>query len=445
MEEVKTAEGTVTLRGLFVPFFIEQILMNLMGTVNTLILGHFSDEAVAAVGAANQILGFTYTFYAVISGGASVVISHRLGEGNEEEAKKAAFTSLVFVGTLSFCISMLLSLFSSPIMTLLNLEGNVHEMAVGYFNIVVRFSFVQSLITAISAVLRSYGFPKPAVVASLLMNALNALFNYIVIVRPFETPFYGTTGVAIGNTTARVISLIVIFVILQNTKAKVSLKNKHIRDFKCMKSILKVGIPGGVANLSYSLSQVVTTSILAIFGTQAMSAKIYISSIVFYVYVVGYSMGISSSILMGWLTGAGEYEKAYKLNQRLLKLTVCLNVSLSFLLFLFYRPILGLFTQSTEILDMARNVFLIDIFVEFGRAFNHIEDNSLRGAGDVLVPMIVNIVSSWCVSILFSYILGVRLEMGLEGCWIAFMLDECFRGSILFIRFKSKKWMLKKV
>ena len=47
---VDTREGRLTLWALFVPLFIEQLLMNLMGTVNTLVLGHYSDEAVAAVG-----------------------------------------------------------------------------------------------------------------------------------------------------------------------------------------------------------------------------------------------------------------------------------------------------------------------------------------------------------------------------------------------------------
>ena len=72
---VTTAEGTLTLKGLFIPLFIEQLLMNMTGTVNTLMLGHYADDAVAAVGAANQVIGFLYTFYAVFSGGASVVIS----------------------------------------------------------------------------------------------------------------------------------------------------------------------------------------------------------------------------------------------------------------------------------------------------------------------------------------------------------------------------------
>ena len=79
---VTTAEGTLTLKGLFIPLFIEQLLMNMTGTVNTLMLGHYADDAVAAVGAANQVIGFLYTFYAVFSGGASVVISHRLGAGS---------------------------------------------------------------------------------------------------------------------------------------------------------------------------------------------------------------------------------------------------------------------------------------------------------------------------------------------------------------------------
>ena len=89
---VTTAEGTLTLKGLFIPLFIEQLLMNMTGTVNTLMLGHYADDAVAAVGAANQVIGFLYTFYAVFSGGASVVISHRLGAGDEKRASDAAFT-----------------------------------------------------------------------------------------------------------------------------------------------------------------------------------------------------------------------------------------------------------------------------------------------------------------------------------------------------------------
>ena len=101
--------------------------------------------------------------------------------------------------------------------------------------------------------------------------------------------------------------------------------------------------------------------------------------------------------------------------------------------------------RSEEIIGMTGVIFFIDIFVEIGRAFNHVEDNSLRGAGDVFFPMVIAVISCWGVSILFAYLLGIRLGMGLAGCWIAFMLDEMFRGSIFFIRFRSRKWTKKRI
>ena len=236
-----------------------------------------------------------------------------------------------------------------------------------------------------------------------------------------------------------------ILICLWTAKLDLRFHEKNKKTLRCLPSILKVGVPGGVSSLSYSLSQVVSTSILGVLGTVALSAKVYISSIVFYVYVVGMALGLSTSILMGWMTGAKEYDKAYRLNQQVLKLAVSLNIVLSVLLFLFYKPVLGLFTRNAEIIGIARTVLFIDIFVEIGRAFNHVEDNSLRGAGDVMFPMVVSVVSCWLMSILFSYILGIRLGLGLAGCWIAFMLDELFRGLSFWKRFRSKKWMEKKV
>lgn len=442
---IRTAEGYISLKGLFIPLFIEQLLMNMMGTVNTLVLGHYSDDAVAAVGAANQVIGLVYTFYAVVSGGASVVISHRLGAGKEQEASDAAFSAVAVNTAVSLLCSMILALAAEPLMRMLNLEGEVLAMAAVYFEVCIRFSFLQGILSAISAILRSYGRPNAAVAASLFMNALNAALNYLVVFRPVEIPLYGTGGIAAANVFSHFMTLIFIIICLAKSKIRLNLRTKNVHSLRCMGAILRVGLPGGVSSLSYSLSQVISTSILAVLGTVALSTKIYISSIVFYVYVAGYSMGLSTAILIGWMAGAGEYEKAYRLNQNVLKLAVTVNIILSTLLFLFYRPFIGLFTDNEEIIHMACGILFIDIFVEIGRAFNHVEENSLRGVGDVMFPMVVAIISCWCMSILISYILGVRFGFGLYGCWVAFMMDELFRGLLFFRRFRGRKWMTKKV
>ena len=90
---VETPQGTMTLSKVFLPFFLEMFLMNLMNTVNTFTLSFYSDEAVAAVGAAGQFMGMIITFYTVISTGASIVISQNVGAGKKENAADAAFFS----------------------------------------------------------------------------------------------------------------------------------------------------------------------------------------------------------------------------------------------------------------------------------------------------------------------------------------------------------------
>ena len=74
LSRIETPQGTLTLVSVFLPFFVEMLLTNSMGTVNTLVLSHYSDEAVASVGAANQLMGMIFTFYTVISTGASIFI-----------------------------------------------------------------------------------------------------------------------------------------------------------------------------------------------------------------------------------------------------------------------------------------------------------------------------------------------------------------------------------
>ena len=386
---VETSQGTMTLTKVFIPFFLEMFLMNFMQTVNTFMLSYFSDNAVAAVGAAGQFSSMIYTFYSVIGTGVSIVLCHHLGAGKKEQTSEAVFSALVFGAALSAVISILMSIFARPCMTLLNIKGEVLDDAAKYFSICMQFSFLPALFVIISSIFKSYGFPQISVGISLGMNILNAALNYLVIFQPFPFFLKGVSGIAWCSNISR--------------------------------------------------------GVIALVGVSAISTKIYVSNLVFYVYVLGLSLGMSTSLLIGWLCGAKKYDQAYRLNLQNLKVTILLNATLSILLFLFGRPLLSLFTKDPDILKVGCALLFWDIFVEIFRGFNHIEENSLRGAGDVVFPMIVSICSCWAMSVLFSYILGVKLGLGLTGCWIAFAMDEAFRGINYFFRWRSKKWMKKTV
>lgn len=439
----QTESGTMTLPKVFLPFFLEMLLLNMMGTINTLMLSHYSDDAVAAVGAASQLVGMVLTLYTVIGTGASIVINHNLGAGKKEAASDAAFCSIVFCGFLSLILGTILSLFASPVLGLMHLEAHVHQYAVTYFRIAMQFSFFQALISSISGIFRSFGQPKIAVCVSLFVSGLMAFLDYLVIFQPFSFPLTGVFGIACSYIISEGCGMLLMLFLLWKIPIGLDFSGQNIHTLKMIVKILRVGVPGGISSISYNLSQVISTSIIAILGTAAISTKIYVSNIVYYVYVLGMSLGLSTSLFIGWLCGAGKYEQAYRLNLQNLKITIFINLLLSCLIRLFALPLLGLFTKDPAILSMGCTLMSIDILVEIGRGFNHIEENSLRGSGDVVYPMVISIFSCWSMSILFSYLLGIRLGLGLPGCWIAFAMDEFFRGTAYLIRWKSRKWMSK--
>lgn len=445
INRLETPEGVLTLSSLFFPFFIEMILINMIGTVNTIALSHYSDSAVAAVGASSQLMGMVFTFYGVISSGASIVISQNLGAGNKEKAANAAVISILFSSLLSILMGTLLAVFANPILSMMHLKDELLAQAVTYLRICISFSFFQAINSSLSGILRSYGKPKTAVKVSLFMNIINAVLNYIVVFRPFETPFYGVKGIALSAVVSQASGLVLMIVLFLRASIGIRFTKDIFKHINMITKILHIGVPGGVSALSYSLSQVISTSIIATLGTTAITSKIYLENIFFYVYVVGLALGQSTSILISRLVGAKDFDHAYRLNKQNLKITILCNIVLSFCIFLLGGYIIQIFTDNPEIIRIARGIMLVDLFVEIGRGFNHIEANSLRGAGDVVFPMAVSIISCWTVSILFSYILGIKLGLGLYGCWIAFAMDELFRGTLFFFRWRSRKWTSKSI
>ena len=178
------------------------------------------------------------------------------------------------------------------------------------------------------------------------MNILNAALNYLVIFQPFPFFLKGVSGIAWCSNISRGVALICIIICLFRLPLQLDFHKMRPKSLLKIKEILRVGLPGGISSLSYNVSQTVTTSVIALVGVSAISTKIYVSNLVFYVYVLGLSLGMSTSLLIGWLCGAKKYDQAYRLNLQNLKVTILLNATLSILLFLFGRPLLSLFTKA---------------------------------------------------------------------------------------------------
>lgn len=208
-------------------------------------------------------------------------------------------------------------------------------------------------------------------------------------------------------------------------------------------AILRYGLPSAGENLSYAGSQLVVTAIIAFLGTEALTTKVYASTISQFVALFAMSIGQASQIIIGRAVGAREIDAAYRQGVKSWRLGMLVALSISVVIYLFAEPIMQLFTGNQEIIALTKRLFLFSILLELGRATNIIVISSLNATGDVRFPFICGIIVMWIVSLPFSYLLGVYAGLGLVGVWLAYIIDEGLRAVLMFRRWRSRVWTTK--
>ncbi|MEW9669416.1 MATE family efflux transporter [Ammoniphilus sp. 3BR4] len=431
----------LTLFALTWPIFIEIFLHMLMGNADTLMLSQYSDDAVAAVGVANQILSVVIVMFGFVATGAGILIAQLLGAKKGKEASEYVALALFINFLFGLFISVVLFLFGESILRMMKLPEELMDQSLQYLQIVGGLSFIESLILTIGAIVRCHGFTKDAMYVTMGMNVLNVIGNYLFIFGPFGLPVLGVTGVALSTAVSRAIGLVVMFMILwKRVEGQIPFQCLFPFPKKELGQLLKIGIPSAGEHLAYNSSQVVITYFISLIGTESLTTKIYAQNISMFIFLFAVAMGQGTQILIGHLIGARKNEEAYNTCLRSLRIAMLISLGMASIFSLFREQLLGIFTDNPTVIALGSTLILLTIILEPGRTFNLVIINSLRSAGDVKFPVYMGILSMWGVGVTLSYLLGIHFGLGLIGVWIAFAADEWLRGLFMLWRWRSRVW-----
>ncbi|WP_096155180.1 MULTISPECIES: MATE family efflux transporter [Bacillus] len=434
----------LTLFALTWPIFIEVFLHMLMGNADTLMLSQYSDDSVAAVGVANQILYMLIVMFGFVATGTAILVAQYIGANDRRSASEITVVSLGANLVFSIAISFIIFFTSSKLLLMMNLPPELLSEADFYLKLVGAFSFIQAIIMTMGATIRSYGFTRDAMYVTIGMNVLNVIGNYLFIFGPFGIPVLGVDGVAISTVVSRALGLIAItFLLFRRIEEPLPFTKIFTFPSSHIKNLLKIGIPSAGEHLSYNTSQIVITFFIIAMGTQALTTKVYAQNIMMFILLFGIAIGQGSQILIGQQIGAGKIEEAYKRCLKSLKFAIIISFVTAIVATIFSDQLLSIFTDNEEIIALGGTLILLTIILEPGRSFNLVVISALRAAGDVKFPVYMGILSMWGVAVTVSYILGVHFGLGLVGVWIALILDEWLRGIIMLFRWKSRVWVNK--
>lgn len=429
------------LKKMIVPLFLEQLLMMLVGLADTFVVSYAGEAAVSGVSLVNSFNTiFLYLFTALASGGA-VVVSQYIGRKSAEKASES-ISQLLTVSTLfSVVLSIPILLFGKSILSMLfgSVEPAVMDACMTYLRISVYSYPAIAVYNAGAALYRSIGKTSVTMYVSIISNVINVAGNIIGV-------FYlhaGVAGVAWPSLIARTFSAVVITILCFTNKSGVRYFNRWIFKWNGLlqKQMLAIAIPNGIESGVFQFVKVALSSLVAMFGTYQIAANGIAQSIWSIASVASVAMGPVFITVIGQCMGADDTAEAEMYFKKLLKLSILISVGWNALVFAATPFVMQAYAVSEETRQLVIQLVLIhNLFNALIFPFADPLGKGMRAAGDVKFTMYISLFTTIGVRLVFSYLFGLVLGMGVIGIAYAMCLDWTVRAVIFWVRFKTGKW-----
>jgi putative MATE family efflux protein len=431
-----------TLLAIAWPIFIEQTLRILIGTVDTFMVSHVSDGAVAALGVANQFVVLALICFNFIGIGASVVVTHHVGANDRPGAETIVKTAIAVNTWIGLFTSLVAFTAAGPLLRLMQLPPDLMVYARPFLILMGGTLFMEAMNTAIGASLRAHGYTRDAMVVTVIQNLVNIAASSTLLFGLFGLPKMGVPGVALGSVFSRVVASVILWVLLDR-RLHLMLRARDFVGLKLdrIKRILHIGLPAAGENMSYWLSLMVITSVAARLGAESLATMTYTQNVQRLVILFSLALGLGTEILIGRLIGAGAFEEAYHQVMKSVRTGLLIATSAIVLVAILAPQLIGLFSHDPVI--VAGGVFLLRLSVlyEPGRVFNIVIINSLRATGDARYPVQIAACSQWFFSVPLCWLFGMEFHWGLKGMWVAMMIEEWVRGLLMAYRWTRRRWL----
>lgn len=261
------------LRNLLCPLVIEQVLVMLVGMVDTVMVSSVGEAAVSGVALVDMVNYLVITVLTALTTGGAVILSQYLGSGQPDKAEFSAGQLMTVSALFSSGIALVCVLGQRAILRLFfgAVEPAVMDAALTYFFVTAcSFPFL-GVYNAAAAQFRALGRTNVTMYVSALMNVLNIAGDLtgVFLLRA------GVLGVAVPTLISRAVAagLLTVLAFRPGNQARLSFHDIFAWNPEEVHCILRIAVPGGIENGLFALGRVLVTSIVSHFGTVQIAAN----------------------------------------------------------------------------------------------------------------------------------------------------------------------------
>lgn len=385
-----------------IPIILTSILQLLFNAADLVVVGRFCGEiSVAAVGNAGTITSLIVNLFIGFSVGTGVTVAHAIG-GNKTDAIHRAVHTALPAAVVSGLIVMIAGLIcSKPLLRLMDTPESVLPLSNVYLKIYFAGMVFMMVYNFCAAILRAAGDTKSPLIFLTVAGVINVVLN-VVFVTLFQM---NVAGVALATTISQGVSAVLVVIVLMRRHDACKLVLKDVRFHKAeLLEMLRIGLPAGIQNCLFSISNVIIQSSINSFGDIFMSGNAAAGNIDSFLYVTLNGFHQAALNYIGQNVGAGQYKRVKKVLLVCLSCVVVLGVVLATVILRFGPTLLSIYVpDSAEAVKwgMVRLSCMCYPFI-FGGMMD-VSTGALRGMGTSVSPMIISILGICGLRIVYIY------------------------------------------
>ena len=427
-----------------VPMLLGNIAQQMYNTVDSIVVGNYvGDNALAAVGSAGPIVNLLLVLFIGISMGASIMVSQYFGAKQRKDLSYTIGNCIVLTAVAVVFIMVLAVVTVRPLLVLLKTPESIIDWCSSYLLIMFLGIVGMAYYNILSGVLRGLGDSFSALLYLLVATALNIVLDLLLVAK-FGM---GVSGVALATIIAQAVSAVLCFRRLTKLTEIFDMKLKYLKFVKKYSvNIIRLGMPSGLTQAIFSMAMIVVQSLTNSFGEMFIAANVIVMRVDGFAMLPNLSFGTAMTTYAGQNVGAREDERIVQGAKQGTWIAVLTTSVITAVILIFGKPLMGVFTDTSELVDLSRRMMGIIAAGYIAMAVTQSLSGVMRGAGDTLTPMWISLFTTIVVRVPVAYGIAyftrsAELPNGRQECVFISLLCSWLIGAVITMIFYVRgKW-----
>ena len=432
-----TGEESRALLRLALPVVVVQVGIMAMGVVDTIMVGHLSATALAAVA-----LGNLYFFGCAILGmgalmGLDPVVAQALGAGDHPAVARGVQRGLILGALLSIPAAAAL-MFGEQALRGMGQPAEVVPFAGSYARWTAPGVLPLYLFVVLRQSLQALRAMRPIIICIVAGNIINVVLNWVLIYGHLGAPALGVTGAAISTTIGRwALPFILLGLAWHQLGPALRPLRRESLELSPLGRMFRLGLPIGIQTALEFTAFGAVGLMMGRLGTIPVAAHQVAINLASLTFKVPLGVGQAAAVLVGHAIGAADQSGARRAARASVVYGVGFMALTSMVFLLIPTQLAELYTNDVATIALAAALLPVAGVFQLFDGTQAVTAGILRGAGDTRVPMLINLGGFWLFGIPLSLLLGFRTSMGPVGLWWGLAAALAIVAAILTFRVNS--------